>query len=208
MPAQEPTRVQEKETGRLEAFSDGVFAIAITLLVLDLKIAPGLSVSELNFALADAWPAYFAFLISFISIGVMWINHHRLFTLIRKVDDRLLVLNTFLLLTVTVVPVPTTLVSAYLGHPGEQLAVLVYTFWGLVIALSYNLLWRHMANPNAGLLHLSYTGPQVAAINRQYKYGPFWYFIAIGATLVSPTLAMAICGGLILYFAKPPKMAS
>src|SRR3954447_20216694 len=102
--------VESKETARVEAFSDGVFAIAITLLVLDLRLPPGEGEgSEREFfeALVRLWPQYVAFLISFAFIGIMWMNHHRLFTYITKSDTTLMILNLLLLLGVTVVPFPT-----------------------------------------------------------------------------------------------------
>src|SRR5579872_4040697 len=92
----------DKETGRVEAFSDGVFAIAITLLVLDLKIPSASPSARLADQLAKQWPAYLAFLISFSFIGIMWINHHSLFTYIRRIDHALLILNGSLLMGVTV----------------------------------------------------------------------------------------------------------
>ena len=76
----------EKESGRVEAFSDGVFAIAITLLILEVKVPRGFSGKDLVPALLEQWPSYAAFLTSFATIGIMWLNHHRLFTLIRRVD--------------------------------------------------------------------------------------------------------------------------
>src|SRR5262245_38427492 len=95
------------ETARIEAFSDGVFAIAITLLVLDLKV-PKEAGHDLSLAsaLAAQWPAYLAFVTSFLTILVMWINHHRMFTLIGRSDDRLLVYNGLLLMGVTLVLFP------------------------------------------------------------------------------------------------------
>jgi len=94
-----------KETGRIEAFSDGVFAIAMTLLVLDLKVPKEVGVNlSLASALLEQWPSYLAFLISFATVGIMWMNHHRLFTLIHRTDHWLLVLNGLLLLGVTRFP--------------------------------------------------------------------------------------------------------
>ena len=87
-----------KETGRIEAFSDGVFAIAMTLLVLDLKVPKEVGANHsLSSALLEQWPSYLAFLISFATVGIMWMNHHRLFTLIHRTDHWLLVLNGLLL---------------------------------------------------------------------------------------------------------------
>src|SRR5258707_7291898 len=113
-----PRERPEKETARVEAFSDGVFAIAITLLVLDLKVPRDVPADHLAAELLRSWPSYGAFLVSFATIGIMWLNHHRLFTLIHRVDHALLVLNGLLLLTVTVVPFPTSLLAAYLGRDG------------------------------------------------------------------------------------------
>ena len=109
------------ETARVEAFSDGVFAIAITLLILEIKV-PSAGSGDLGEQLLRQWPSYLSFFISFAFIGIMWIKHHRLFTHIRKSDDVLLVLNLLLLLGVTVVPFPTSVLAAHLGHPGGRTA--------------------------------------------------------------------------------------
>src|SRR5213593_915772 len=96
------------ETSRIEAFSDGVFAIAITLLILDVHV-PTISQGNLGSALTRQWPTYVAYLISFSFIGIMWVNHHRLFNHIRRSDNGLLFSNLLLLLGVTIVPFPTSL---------------------------------------------------------------------------------------------------
>ena len=122
------------ETARIEAFSDGVFAIAITLLVLDLKVPRELAEGRtLEQALLAQWPAYLAFVSSFMTILIMWVNHHRMFTLIGRSDDRLLFYNGLLLMGVTVVPFPTSLVAEYLRHDGQRTAALIYsaTFIGI-----------------------------------------------------------------------------
>jgi uncharacterized membrane protein len=100
------------DTARTEAFSDGVFAIAITLLVLDIKVPHDLPENtSLLRALLNQWPIYMAFLTSFATIGIMWLNHHRMFRYIRRVDHWFLVLNGLLLLGVTFVPFPTSLAA-------------------------------------------------------------------------------------------------
>src|SRR5262249_42578260 len=108
-PLSGPSREELRESERLEAFSDGVFAIAITLLVLELKVPP--RDADLAAALLSGWPSYVAFLTSFATIGIMWLNHHRLFTTIRRVDHGTLVLNGLLLLGVTALPFPTAIVA-------------------------------------------------------------------------------------------------
>lgn len=130
----------QKETGRIEAFSDGVFAIAITLLVLEIKVPHEVEAGRLARALLEQWPSYLAFLTSFSFIGIMWINHHRIFRLIHRSDHGLLLVNGLLLLGVTFVPFPTALVADYLRHPDEYVAVMVFNGTYLVISIFFNLL--------------------------------------------------------------------
>ena len=120
---------EEKETGRIEAFSDGVFAIAITLLVLELKVphlAGDAEPGALAAALLKQWPSYLAFVTSFFTILIMWANHHAIFNLVHKTDAEFLFANGFLLLLVTVVPFPTALLAEYLIKPGAPVAAAVY----------------------------------------------------------------------------------
>ena len=203
----EPRR-DEKETGRIEAFSDGVLAIAITLLILELKVPHGLTASGLGAALLDEWPSYAAYLVSFATIGIMWVNHHRLFTLIQRVDNALLILNGLLLLTVSVVPFPTALVADYLGHDGDRLAAEVYAGWMILIAIAFNGLWRYAASPTRRprLLRVPPDSPEVRAIHTAYRFGPLWYVVAFGLSFWSAALAVGVCGALALFFALPPKM--
>jgi uncharacterized membrane protein len=102
--------------GRVEAFSDGVFAIAITLLVLDLAVPlrEETPEGELTASLAHQWPAYFAYLVSFLVIGIIWVNHHTVSDKVRLVDRPVLFANLVLLLVVSVIPFPTHLLAEYL----------------------------------------------------------------------------------------------
>jgi uncharacterized membrane protein len=113
-------QAQEKETGRLEAFSDGVFAVAITLLALDLRV-PNLgghaSAWSLAVALAQQWPSYIAFVTSFFTVLILWVSHHSIFRLVQKTNARLLFANGLLLLLTTIVPFSTSLVTEYLRFP-------------------------------------------------------------------------------------------
>jgi uncharacterized membrane protein len=198
-----------QETARLEAFSDGVFAIAITLLVLELKVPRELSGQGLERALLEQWPSYAAFLVSFATIGIMWLNHHRLFMIIHRVDHTLLILNGLLLLTVTVVPFPTALISAYLGRSGEQVSAVVYSGLFVVIAMAFNALWRYVASParQPPMLTLPLDSPDVRAIHAAYLYGPIWYLAALILAFWRPTAALALCGALALFFALPRKQS-
>ena len=192
-----------KETGRVEAFSDGVFAIAITLLVLDLHVPQNLhSVEGLLGSLQEQWPAYLAFLLSFATIGIMWINHHYLFNLITRTDHWLLVFNALLLLTITVVPFPTSLLAEYIGHDGQQVAMAVYAGWGLVIALMFNLVWRYATH--GGRLISSRADPQaIRVISRGYAFGPFLYLLSFGLAFLSVPASLGVAIALAIFFALP-----
>ena len=197
----------EKETGRIEAFSDGVFAIAITLLVLDIKVPRELPEStRLLDALLAQWPVYFAFVTSFAIIGIMWINHHRLFNLIKRSDQMLLVLNGLLLLGITFVPFPTALVAEYIGHPDERVAAMVYNGTFVVTAILFNLLWHYAADKNR-LLDPRSDPREVQSITRQYALGPVIYLAAFGLAFFSATASLALNMLLALSFAIPGLMS-
>jgi uncharacterized membrane protein len=196
----------EKSTTRLEAFSDGVFAIAITLLVLDFHVPPNLPPgTHLTDALLGQWPVFLGFLSSFATIGIMWINHHRMFDLIRCSDHTLLILNLLLLLGITFVPYPTALMAQYLGQPEEQTAVFVYIGTFIVIATIFNGLWGYASR--SGRLLGAHVNPEaVTAITRQYRFGPLLYFIALLIAWVQPTVAILFTLLLAIYFALPSRM--
>ena len=124
------------DKSRVEIFSDGVFAIAITLLVLDISVAPS-DYDHLRHALANEWPAYLAYVTSFLTVGSVWIAHHSLFSRLRFVDPTLLRLNLLLLMTAAFLPFPTTVLAQALHHGGtaERTAVVFYGAAALVIEM-------------------------------------------------------------------------
>jgi uncharacterized membrane protein len=191
----------EKETGRLEAFSDGVFAIAITLLVLEIKVPhmEGESPVGLLTLLIKQWPSYLAFFLSFITILVMWVNHHILFTYIKRVDKRFLFLNGLLLLFVTFVPFPTALLAEYIQHPEAKVAAVVYSGTYLCIALAFNLLWRYASN-GYRLLGKNVDRALVVSINRQYLLGPPAYLFAFFLAFINVAASVGFSMLLALYF--------
>ena len=199
-------KTQEKETGRIEAFSDGVFAIALTLLVLDIKV-PELEKVELTSLateLIHSWPNIVAFAASFFFVLVMWINHHRLFTVIRRADNNLMLLNGLLLFGVTLVPFPTAVVADFVGTRDAVTAVLVYNGWFFIVAIFFNLLWWYAAAryrlfddlPNKNLS---------SHISRQYMLGPFAYLVGILLAFIHPYLGLAVNVGMAVFFAIPNK---
>ena len=195
----------EKQTARIEAFSDGVFAIAITLLILELKIPifgpsdPPPSDAALLDRLRHDWHHYLAFFLSFTSILVMWVNHHRIFSLIRRIDDSFVYSNGLLLMFITVVPYPTALLAEYMDKEGAQTAAAVYSGVGLLIALAYNLLWRHATDH--GRLLAPGREREAAELTRQYRWGPASYAVAFALSFVSARLSIALCLTMVVYFA-------
>jgi len=186
------------ETSRIEAFSDGVFAIAITLLILEIKIPP-VTQAPLSKQLLQQWPSYFAYLLSFLFIGIMWINHHRLFTHIRRADNGLLFLNLLLLLGVCAVPFPTAVLAVHLHAPGARTAAALYNGTYVGIAVFFTLLWQYAVSRNL----LDRPTLESAAISRQYMLGPIAYLICLGMVWVSVGVSLALNVALAVYFAIP-----
>lgn len=196
---------EAKETARTEAFSDGVFAIAITLLVLDMKVPSARDLpadTRLISVLGRQWPTYLAYVTSFLTILIMWVNHHRLFQHIRRTDQVFLMLNGLLLMGVTIVPFPTGLVAEYLNHREARTAAVVYSGCFVVIALFFNILWRY-ASHGGRLLGKSFNAHVVSSITRQYRFGPVMYAVAFAAAFISVTASITICLGLACFFAMP-----
>ena len=196
----------DKETQRTEAFSDGVFAIAITLLVLELKVPHDLHGDALLHALGAQWVTYFAFFVSFATIGVMWVNHHRLFNLIRRSDNAMLMFNLLLLLVVTVVPFPTSLLGEYLASedPSDaRLASVLYNLSGLSIAVCFNLLWRYAAK-GGRLMGPDVDLEAVERITKQFRWGPVMYVLSSTVAFFMPRTALLIDLSMVTFFALPP----
>ncbi|HML23824.1 MAG TPA: TMEM175 family protein [Aggregatilinea sp.] len=199
-----PSPERDKGTARIEAFSDGVLAIIITLLVFGIQVPSRETVAQdgLLRALLDQWPMYLAFTASFFFILVMWINHHRLFLAIRRSDNTLMLLNGLLLFGISLVPFPTAVVAEYLDHPEQTVAVMVYNGWYFVIAIFFNLLWRYAGHHNR--LFDAQTDPAlVAFITRQYSVGPLLYLGAALLAFVHPLVSLLASIALAVFFALP-----
>ena len=194
----------EKQTGRLESFSDGVFAVAITLLVFTLQVphlpAGAISVPALGSALLAQWPAYLASMTSFATILIMWASHHSIFKLVCKVDTPFLFANGLLLLLVTVVPFPTSLVAQYLSTPAAALACAVYAGVFVVINLAYNLLWWTAVRERR-LLHPAVTDSQVKRLTRHILLGLPMYLLATLLAFWNPYVSLGLCSCLWIFWA-------
>jgi uncharacterized membrane protein len=193
----------EKETARIEAFSDGVFAIAMTLLILEIKV-PSAGSGDLSRQLIRQWPGYVAFVISFAFIGIMWINHHRLFTHIRRSNNVLLFLNLLLLLGVTAVPFPTAVLAQHFGQSDQRAAAILYHGTYFAIAVFFNILWGYASRH---LLEKDADASAARTISAQYALGPLLYLLCVALTWVNVPLSLLVNIALAVFFALPPHRA-
>jgi uncharacterized membrane protein len=187
-------------TARLETFSDGVFAVAITLLVLGLAIHanPG----QLGHALARYWPHYATYVVSFLTIGIIWMNHHAQFERIEHADRTLMVLNLILLMFVTLIPFPTGLLATYL-HAGadEHVAAAVYAATLLLMSIAFFTTYLWAAHRK---LFAAWVDEQrVGYLVRRNGAGLVVYAVAIGVAFASASVSLALCGLVALYYLHP-----
>jgi uncharacterized membrane protein len=188
------------DPARLEAFSDGVLAIAITLLILDVRIdqAPGESLAT---ALRHALPEVAAYAASFLQIGIMWANHHALFRVVDRVDQVLLLANLMLLGCVSFLPFPTRLVAEYTTGPDARTAMLLYGATLTACALAFNLIWRHSSRR---LLAPGVSDAFRRDVGIRYVAGLAGYLAVTLLALVQPRLALAATALLALVFILGP----
>jgi uncharacterized membrane protein len=192
---------EQRETGRVEAFSDGVFAIAITLLVLDLKLPPANQITD-GQALADAllrlWPSFAAFVTSFAAILIMWMNHHGIFRMVRRVNGPFLAANGFLLLTVIFVPFPTAVLASHVLGPSSTVAAAFYCATYVLVNIAYNVLWS--VATRGKLLRSGVLESQVRKIRRAYRVGFFVYVAATGLAFWNAHTGLAVSTALWLLW--------
>jgi uncharacterized membrane protein len=176
-------------TARLETFADGVFAIAATLLIIDVSAdAPG---NGLGAALTHDWPQYVAYLVSFVTIGIMWVNHHACLELIDRADRRFLFINVALLACIAFVPFPTRLVAQHLRDEGLRDAALTYGLTLTTTALCFSAFWFYAAMGRR-LIAPGADDRMVRGISRSYLPGPLIYGTAALVALASPTASVIL----------------
>jgi uncharacterized membrane protein len=196
------------ETFRLEAFADAVFAIAITLLVIEIRLPPHeevLRIGGVGPALLQLWPSYVGYVISFIVIGIMWANHHNLMKLVDRVDHGFITLTLLLLLCVAFLPFPTAVMAEHLADPDPHeraVAVAFYCGCFTVTALFYFLMWWHAARGRR-LIASHVPDESVRAITRAYVPGSFLYLTATLVAFVNVGLSLAIVVGLAAIYMLP-----
>ena len=203
------------ETRRLEAFSDGVLAIAITLLVLDLTVPTRAQLAvggrTLGQALAAQWPSYAAYVVSFLTIGVIWINHHAMLRRLVSVDHTLLMLNLLLLMFIGVLPFTTSLMAAYLrsnqgqhhAAAAQHLAAGVYAGSFAAMALAFYAMQHHALSRRVHLLQPGLDRAARRVIDRRNRAGVPPYFVAIASAPLSSYLTLGICGAIAVFYALP-----
>ena len=182
-------------TARLETFSDGVFAIAATLLILNVH-ANG---PHLGHSLQRAWPSYAAYAVSFVTIGIMWANHHSVFSQIDKVDRAFLLINVFFLMAVAFVPFPTVLVAEHLRDTNLEPAALAYGFTLTVTAVFYSLLWFY-AMAGRRLLRHDADQKVVSGITRSFLPGPWIYLAATLIAFWRPTVSIVLYAAIAVFY--------
>jgi uncharacterized membrane protein len=188
-------------TSRLEAFSDGVFAIAATLLVLELRVPS--DTTDLGGALLRLWPAYAAYLVSFLTIGIIWVNHHTLLEHCRLVDRRFLYLNLMLLIAVGIVPFPTALVGQYiLSEQGATAALVVYGLGAVLIAIAFTGIFLY-ATHDQRLVGDEAAARRIREEGRLFPIGLGSYTLGIALAFVSPLASLAVYGLTALFYALP-----
>jgi uncharacterized membrane protein len=191
-------------TNRLEAFSDGVIAVAITLLVLDITVPAPSKTPHLAHALGQNWPHYFAYVVSFATIGIIWINHHAMIARLRETDHTILLLNNALLLTIAVLPFATSLMATYLkeGH-GQSLAAAIYSGLFLLMSVSFMALNRYILIAKADLMREPLPEAERRRLFARGVTGSIPYAVATALAPVSAYVTVIICGAIAVFYALP-----
>ena len=190
----------QEGAGRVEAFSDGVFAIAITLLVLEIRAPHAGAEGGLWAGLRALWPSYVAFALSFFVILVMWVNHHELMRLVRRVNYPYLFANGLVLLTVTFVPFPTAVLAEHLAGSHARAAATFYCGSFVVNSLALYLLFSVLVR--SGLLRADIDAATIQRIRRAYTAGPLVYTAATLVALLQPFLGLALNASLWLLWIR------
>jgi uncharacterized membrane protein len=183
---------------RTEAFSDGVFAVAITLLVFNLAMQ-GVP-AHLATALRDHWPAYVAYAVSFLTIGIIWVNHHQFVDHLHRVDRPLLYLNLVFLMWVAAIPFPTGLLADYLqaGHD-QSVAAAVYGIDMTLMGASFGIMWLYAAGP--GRLLTVANRAALRSFLLRFTAGAPVYGVAILVAIVDARVSLALYALLAIYYA-------
>jgi TMEM175 potassium channel family protein len=196
-----PSHIPGITTSRVESFSDGVFSIAATLLVLQLHV-PTEAEGDFGHALLAQWPSYASYVVSFMTIGIIWINHHTLFANIRRIDRPLLLMNLLLLLSVSTIPFPTALLGQYIGRNAEasHLAAAIYGAVMLSMSLSFTVLWGRVSRDRRR--DITGLNPRRPVLRSLAGLGA--YTLGILLAFVSAEASLLVYGSVALFYVLPP----
>jgi uncharacterized membrane protein len=191
--------MQRMGRARLETFSDGVFAIAATLLILSVDSQVGHGHGALGARLLHIWPSYVGYAISFLTIGIIWVNHHTVMNQIGRVDRTYLFLTVGFLTCVAFIPFPTRLVAEHVRDGGAQAAALTYGMTLTVTAVFFNAIWFYAVRGRR-LLREDADQRTVSGITRSYLPGPWIYLAATLLALASPTASVVFYMAIALFY--------
>jgi uncharacterized membrane protein len=193
-------------TARIEAFSDAVFAIAVTLLALEVAVP---SVAEragggaLFRALGEQWPSLLAYVVSFLVIGLIWSSHHEIFERIARWDHLFLGINVGFLMVVALLPWPTHVLAEYIRSPTQQqVAVLLYSGYLLLMAMLFSLVWEYAARRHR-LLDERLSVVDASRITRFYRLNVLLYIVAFLLALLHPYAGLAVLVGIAVMHIIP-----
>jgi uncharacterized membrane protein len=185
------------KTSRLEAFSDGVFAVAITLLVLEIHVPGG---EHLWHQLKEEWPSFASFFVSFWVIGIIWVNHHGVLDHLKRADRPVLYLNLLVLMTVVFIPFATALIAEHLkSGADEQTAALVYSGAFLALAIAFGALWTYIAR-HREQLGVELSDEAVRRTSLTFLIGNPFYAVAVIFAFISPAAVLVIITLLAVYY--------
>ncbi|HKV86762.1 MAG TPA: TMEM175 family protein [Candidatus Dormibacteraeota bacterium] len=181
---------------RLEAFSDGIFAFAATLLILNLAVTEG---RPLGPELLRIWASYVAYAISFVTIGIIWANHHTVMHQIRQVDRFFLMINVLFLMIIAFIPFPTRLLALNIQSQDARPAAVAYGITLTATAVLFNVLWRYAASGRRLLRHDA-DQRVVDGISRSYAFGPAIYLVATLFAVVNPLVSGALYLAIAVFY--------
>jgi uncharacterized membrane protein len=184
---------------RLETFADGVFAIAATLLILNVEV-PELGEHSLAHELVRLWPAYVGYAVSFLTIGIIWVNHHTVLRQLRGVDRIFLFINVLFLLCIAFIPFPTRLLATYVRTGDGRAAAVAYGITLTATAIFFNLMWRYAIAGGGRLLRPDADRREVDGITRSYRPGIPMYAGATVVGIFQSEVAAALFAAIALFY--------
>jgi uncharacterized membrane protein len=189
------------DSGRLEAFSDGVFAVAITILALNLSlVGPGQHQPPLAGQLSAHWPAFGAYAVSFATIGIIWVNHHTLFRNFSEIDRTLLFLNLLLLFFVVTIPFATSTIAAYLRQGGHDASLAAAIFNGVFVCMGLSFAGLFWCGIRRGHMRVPLTPERARRATIRFGIGNVAYLAAIGIAFLSAPASLVVSGLVAVYY--------